>query len=170
MKVWTIGVWSMFSTIFKLKQEGKIIGFTASTFDLLHAGHAVMLAEAKSHCDFLIVGLLTDPTIDRPDTKNKPVQTTFERWIQTASIEFVDLIIPFDTERDLYDMLTIIKPNVRIVGEEYQDIEFTGKHIKGIDIIYNKRDHAFSTSELRDRVLNAGPVKATSTHSVVPKS
>ncbi len=142
----------MLSKIFELKKENKIIGFTASTFDLLHAGHTAMLAEAKANCDFLIVGLLTDPTNDRPDTKNKPIQSSFERWTQVSSLEFVDLVIPFDTEQDLVDMLLLIKPDVRIVGEEYKNTEHTGKDIEGIKIIYNKREHSFSTSELRERV------------------
>jgi glycerol-3-phosphate cytidylyltransferase len=127
-----------------------------------------MLAEAKARCDFLIVGLLTDPTIDR-DYKNKPAQTTLERWVQVAAVEFVDMIIPFDTERDLEDMLNIIQPNIRIVGEEYRDVEFTGKHIDGIEIYYNPRSHSFSTSELRERIVNAGNVKPTQTRSTAPK-
>lgn len=159
----------MIKTIFDLKQAGKTIGFTASTFDVLHAGHIIMLAEAKSRCDFLVVGLLTDPTIDRPNTKNKPAQTTLERWIQVAGVEFVDMIIPFDTERDLADMLHVIRPNIRVVGEEYKDIDFTGKHIEGIEIYYNKRSHAFSTSELRERIVKAGTVKPTQTSPTAPK-
>jgi glycerol-3-phosphate cytidylyltransferase len=158
----------MIKKIFKLKQQGASIGFTASTFDVLHPGHIIMLAEAKARCDFLIVGLLTDPTIDR-DYKNKPAQTTLERWVQVAAVEFVDMIIPFDTERDLEDMLNIIQPNIRIVGEEYRDVEFTGKHIDGIEIYYNPRSHSFSTSELRERIVNAGNVKPTQTRSTAPK-
>jgi glycerol-3-phosphate cytidylyltransferase len=158
----------MIKKIFKLKQQGVSIGFTASTFDVLHPGHIIMLAEAKARCDFLIVGLLTDPTIDR-DYKNKPAQTTLERWVQVAAVEFVDMIIPFDTERDLEDMLNIIQPNIRIVGEEYRDVEFTGKHIDGIEIYYNPRSHSFSTSELRERIVNAGNVKPTQTRSTAPK-
>ena len=160
----------MLAQIYKLKKDGKIIGFTASTFDILHAGHCVLIAEAKQHCDVLVVGLLTDPTIDRPSTKNKPAQTSFERWVQVASVSGVDFIIPFDTEQDLEDMLHVVKPNVRFVGEEYKDLEFTGKHIPGIDIIYNSRTHSFSTSELRERIVSAGPVKKTSTVPTSPRS
>jgi len=145
----------MLNKIFELKNDNKIIGFTASTFDVLHAGHVVMLAEAASKCDFLIVGLLTDPTISRQETKNKPIQTTFERWIQVVGIENVDLVIPFDSEDDLYDMIQLIKPNIRFVGEEYKDKEFTGKNIDGVKIYYNKRAHSFSTTELRERIVKA---------------
>lgn len=157
----------MLKKFFDMKCNGQRIGFTASTFDCLHAGHVVMLAEAKSRCDFLIVGLLTDPTIDR-DYKNAPVQSTLERWVQVAGVEFVDMIIPFDTERDLEDMLNMIKPDVRVVGEEYKDIDFTGKNIEGIEIYYNKRAHSFSTSELRERIVNAGKVKPTQTLPTKP--
>ena len=138
--------------IFKLKNEGKVIGFTASTFDLgPHSGHDVMLMEAKQNCDFLVVALMTDPTISRKE-KNAPVQTTFERWIQASSNRYIDMIIPYDTEQDLEDMLKIIMPNVRFVGEEYKGKQCTGSDIEGIKIIYNKRQHSFSSSSLRKRV------------------
>lgn len=160
----------MLNKMFEMKREGKIIGFTASTFDVLHSGHIIMLAEAKARCDFLIVGLLTDPTIDRPDTKNKPAQSTLERWVQISGVGFVDMVIPFDTERDLHDMLSFIKPHIRIVGEEYRDVEFTGKHIDGIEIFYNPRSHSFSTSELRARIVEAGHVKPTAVYATAPKN
>lgn len=138
--------------IMKLKAEGKKIGLTASTFDLgPHSGHDVMLMEAKQHCDFLIVGLLTDPTISRKE-KNAPVQSTFERWIQASSNRYIDMIIPFDTEQDLEDMLKIIMPDIRFVGEEYKGKPHTGSDIEGIEIYYNKRRHSFSSSGLRERV------------------
>lgn len=141
--------------IFELKKHGKKIGMTASTFDLgPHSGHDVMLMEAKQNCDFLIVALLTDPTISRKE-KNKPVQTTFERWIQASSNHYIDMIIPFDTEQDLEDMLKIIMPDVRFVGEEYKGKPHTGSDIEGIEIIYNKRQHSFSSSNLRERVCKA---------------
>ena len=146
----------MLQKVFNTKKEGKVVGFTASTFDLLHAGHCAMLAEAKSKCDFLVVGLMTDPTIDRPKEKNKPVQSVFERWVQASSVEFVDLVIPYETEQDLIDMLLLIKPDVRIIGEEYRDTDYTGKNIKDIDVYYNKREHSFSTSSLRQRTQKAG--------------
>ncbi len=130
------------------------VGFTCSTFDLLHAGHVMMLREAKSVCDYLIVGLQTDPTIDRP-SKNKPVQTLVERYIQLSAIEYVDEIVPYQTEQDLEDILNMFPINLRILGEEYKDTEFTGRTIcakRGIELHYNKRDHRFSSSDLRRRV------------------
>lgn len=141
----------MFKDILKIKAENKKIGFTASSFDLLHAGHCAMLQEAKSNCDFLIVGLLNNPKIDRVE-KNKPIQSIFERWIQISSMTFVDMVIPFETEKDLEDMLLLIKPNIRFVGEEYKNIEHTGKNISDIEIYYNSRKHSFSSSELRERI------------------
>jgi len=128
------------------------IGLTASTFDLFHAGHNVMLMEAKQLCDYLIVGLLVDPTKDRPDTKNKPVQSVFERYIQISSCKYIDEIIPFETENDLVDMILTINPDIRIVGEEYKGTDHTGVGL--CPIHYNKRRHSFSTSELRTRIQN----------------
>ena len=130
------------------------IGFTASTFDLLHAGHIAMLREAKSVCDYLICGLQIDPSIDRIE-KNRPVQTIVERFIQLQAVKYVDEIIPYQTEKDLEDILQMYNINVRIIGEEYKHGKFTGRAIcsaRGIDIYYNKRDHRFSTSELRNSV------------------
>lgn len=126
------------------------IGFTCSTFDLFHAGHVTMLEEAKRHCDYLIVGLQTDPTIDRP-TKNKPVQTVYERWVQLNACKFIDRIIPYTTEAELVDILNSQPINIRFIGEEYRDLEFTGKNLP-IEIHYNSRQHSFSSSELRQRV------------------
>lgn len=128
------------------------IGFTCSTFDLFHAGHIIMLEEAKKQCDFLIVGLQTDPTIDRPE-KNKPVQTLFERFIQLKACKFVDQIIPYATEKELRDILLSFKVDVRILGEEYAGKDFTGSDLD-IECYFNKRKHSFSTSELRQRVIN----------------
>ena len=130
-------------------------GFTCSTFDLLHAGHVMMLREAKSVCEYLIVGLQVDPTIDRPKEKNQPVQTLVERYVQLASVEYVDEIIPYQTERDLEDILQMYPIDIRILGEEYREYDFTGKDIcraRGIELYFNKRDHRFSTSDLRHRV------------------
>jgi glycerol-3-phosphate cytidylyltransferase len=131
-------------------------GITFSTFDLLHAGHVAMLREAKSKCDYLIVGLQSDPTIDRPRTKNSPVQTMFERYMQLSAIKYVDEIIPYQTEQDVVDILTTIKPNIRILGEEYKDSMFTGRsecEKLGIELYFNSRAHRFSTTDLRERVL-----------------
>ena len=130
------------------------IGITFSAFDLLHAGHIKMLEEAKQQCDYLIVGLQTDPTLDRPE-KNKPSQTVVERYIQLKGCKFVDEIVPYDTEQDLEDILRAFKIDVRILGVEYQDKNFTGRQYceeKGIALFYNVRDHRFSSSNLRKEV------------------
>lgn len=130
------------------------IGFTASTFDLLHAGHVQMLREAKAQCDYLICGLQVDPSVDRED-KNSPIQTVVERYTQLKAVGYVDEIIPYGTEEDLEDILTMYNIDVRILGTEYRDKEFTGKDIcrkRDIDLYFNKRDHRFSSSDLRRRV------------------
>ena len=137
---------------------GRPIGFTCSTFDLLHAGHILMLAECKTICDYLIVAVQSDPTIDRPDTKNKPVQSVVERYVQLSAVKFIDQIIVYDTEKDLEDLLMFLPISVRIIGEEYKDKEFTGKQIcedRGIKIWYNSRNHRFSSSELRKRTYQS---------------
>jgi glycerol-3-phosphate cytidylyltransferase len=147
----------IFNKVRELKDQGLKIGITFSTFDLLHAGHVAMLAEAKNHCDYLIAGLQTDPTIDR-DSKNKPVQSIVERQIQLACNRFVDEIVVYQTEKDLEDILLSMPIDVRILGIEYQDKEFTGRDIcnkRGIEIVYNGRDHSFSSSNLRKRVAQA---------------
>ena len=148
----------IFNHIKKLKQEGKKIGITFSTFDMLHAGHVAMLSEAKNHCDYLICGLQTDPTIDRPDTKNKPVQSIVERQIQLAACRYVDEVVVYQTEQDLIDLLLILPIDVRILGVEYEDKEFTGRWEggeRGIELVFNSRDHSFSSSSLRKRVADA---------------
>ena len=129
------------------------IGFTCSTFDFLHAGHIVMLEEAKRHCDYLICGLQSDPTLDRA-SKNAPVQSIVERQIQLSAVKFVDEIVIYNTEKDLEDLLLTLPIDVRILGDEYKQKEFTGKRIcykRKIEIVYNKRDHSFSTTDLRNR-------------------
>lgn len=138
------------------------VGFTCSAWDLLHAGHIAMLSEAKSKCDYLIVGLQTDPTIDRPDTKNKPIQSVVERYIQLKAVKYVDEIVPYSTEKELIEILQSFPINVRILGEEYRNQIFTGKEIcekRGIDLFFNHRDHNFSSSELRGRIYLAENVK-----------
>lgn len=133
------------------------IGFTCSTFDLLHAGHIAMLREAREQCDYLICAIQTDPSIDRPE-KNKPVQTLVERWTQLQGVKYVDEIIPYQTEQDLEDILKLFRIDVRIIGEEYKDGKFTGRATcaaRGIEIYFNKRDHRFSSSDLRKRVNEA---------------
>jgi glycerol-3-phosphate cytidylyltransferase len=139
------------------------IGFTCSTFDLLHAGHITMLEEAKHHCDYLIVGLQNDPTLDRPDSKNPPVQSIVERQIQLAAVKFVDEIIVYNTEQDLVDLLLTLPIDVRVLGDEYKSKDFTGKDIakqRGSKIVYNGRDHSFSSTSLRKRVHSAEDNKA----------
>jgi glycerol-3-phosphate cytidylyltransferase len=145
----------IFNKIKELKKEGKRVGIVFSSFDLMHAGHVAMLSEAKNHCDYLICGLQTDPTIDRPETKNKPVQSIVERQIQLAACRYVDEVVVYSTEQDLVDLLLILPVDVRILGVEYADKNFTGKsecELRGIDIVYNGRDHSFSSSNLRKRV------------------
>jgi glycerol-3-phosphate cytidylyltransferase len=137
---------------------GKPVGFTCSTFDLLHAGHILMLAECKQVCDYLIVGVQSDPTIDRPGVKNKPVQSIVERYVQLSAVKFVDEIIVYNTEKDLEDMLMFLPISVRIIGEEYKDKDFTGKQIcedRGIKVWFNSRSHRFSSSELRQRTYQS---------------
>lgn len=133
------------------------IGLTASTFDLLHAGHIEMLREAKAQCDYLICALQIDPSVDRPE-KNSPVQTVVERYTQLEAVKFVDEIIPYLHETDLEDILQMRPITVRILGDEYRDKDFTGRDIcksRDIDLYFNRRDHRFSSSGLRERVSNA---------------
>ncbi len=134
------------------------VGITFSAFDLLHAGHVKMLEEAKLQCEYLICGLQTDPTIDRPE-KNKPVQTVVERYIQLKACKHVDEIVPYATEQDLEDILRAFKIDVRIVGEEYKDKTFTGRAFceeNRIELYFNKRSHRFSSSGLRKEVVQKG--------------
>ena len=143
---------------------GRPVAFTCSTFDLLHAGHILMLAECKQICDYLIVGLQTDPTIDRPDVQNKPVQSIVERYVQLSAVKFVDEIIVYDTEKDLEDMLMFLPITMRICGEEYKEKHLTGRDIcdnRGIKTYYNSRTHRFSSSELRQRTYQSELNKVT---------
>ena len=126
------------------------IGFTCSCFDLLHAGHILMLEEAKQQCDYLIVGLQTDPTIDRPE-KNKPIQSVTERYIQLAAVKYVNEIIPYATEQDLSNLLKALPIDIRIIGEDYRDKDFTGKDLD-IPLYYNKRRHKWSSTALRSKI------------------
>jgi glycerol-3-phosphate cytidylyltransferase len=133
-------------------------GFTCSTFDLFHAGHIMMLKEARTQCDYLIVGLQTDPTIDRPTEKNKPIQSVFERYEQLKACKYVDEVLVYATEKDLVDILLSYPIDVRILGNEYEHREFTGRAEcvdRGMQFYFNKRDHSFSTTELRQRVVDA---------------
>ena len=129
------------------------IGFTCSCFDLLHAGHILMLKDAKAQCDRLVVGLQTDPTIDRPE-KNKPIQSYEERYIQLQAVKYVDGILRYDTENSLYKMLYSLMPDVRILGSDYKGKYFTGIDIHNVDIYYHERDHDWSTTNLRKRITH----------------
>lgn len=145
------------------------IGITFSAFDLLHAGHIRMLEEAKTVCDYLIVGLQTDPTLDRPE-KNMPTQSVVERYIQLKGCKFVDEIVPYATEQDLEDILKSFTLHVRIIGDEYRNKNFTGRQYceeKGIELYYNKRDHRFSSSGLRREVYERECEKLNTTLTMV---
>jgi glycerol-3-phosphate cytidylyltransferase len=147
----------IFNKVQELKKQGMVIGITFSQFDLLHAGHVAMLSEAKNHCDYLIAGLQNNAKWDRPE-KNEPVQSIVERQIQLAATRYVDEIVVYNTEKELEDLLLILPVDVRILGVEYKDKEFTGKEIcveRGIKLIFNSRDHSFSSSSLRKRVAEA---------------
>jgi glycerol-3-phosphate cytidylyltransferase len=133
------------------------MGFTCSTFDLLHAGHIVMLKEARSKCDYLVVGLQNDPTLDRAN-KNRPIQSIVERQIQLDGCKYVDSVCIYNSEKDLEDLLLTLPINIRFLGVEYEGKDFTGREIcqqRGIDLYFNRRDHSFSSSELRQRVYQA---------------
>lgn len=143
----------MMNTQYGAMRGNPKVGFTCSCFDLFHAGHVMMLKEAKNHCDYLIVGLQTDPTIDR-EWKNSPIQSVFERYVQLVACKYVDEIIPYATEKELMDILTSYPIDVRIIGEEYRDKQFTG-HNLNMEIYFNSRQHSFSTTELHQRVLQA---------------
>jgi glycerol-3-phosphate cytidylyltransferase len=147
----------IFNKVQELKAQGLRIGFTASQFDMLHAGHVAMLSEARNHCDYLIAGLQNNASWDRPE-KNAPIQSIVERQIQLAATRYVDEIVVYNTEKDLEDILLTLPLDVRILGVEYRDKEFTGRDIcvsRDIELIYNKRDHSFSSSSLRKRVAEA---------------
>ena len=152
----------IFNKVKDLKAKGLKIGITFSTFDLLHAGHIAMLAEAKNHCDYLICGIQTDPTIDRADTKNFPIQSIVERQIQLSAVRYVDETVVYQTEKDLEDILLTLPIDVRILGVEYEHKDFTGRDIcfdRGIQLVFNQRDHSFSSSNLRKRVAHAEMIK-----------
>jgi len=133
------------------------IGFSCSSFDLLHAGHVQMLRDAKSQCDYLICALQVDPSIDRKE-KNSPIQTLVERYTQLKAVKYVDEIIPYATEKDLEDILELYTIDVRILGDEYREKDFTGKDVckkRNISLFFNKREHRFSSSDLRRRVCES---------------
>lgn len=130
------------------------VGITFGAFDLCHAGHVLMFAECKRHCDYLIVGMQIDPSQER-DTKNTPVQSVYERFVQLNAIKYIDEVIPYQYEDELITILLSKDINIRFVGDDYVGRDFTGKDDcvdKNIEIYYNKRDHGFSTTELRKRI------------------
>lgn len=147
----------IFNKVKELKDKGLVIGITFSQFDLLHAGHIAMLAEAKNHCDYLIAGLQNNAQWDRPQ-KNAPIQSLVERQIQLSAVRFVDEIVVYNTEKDLEDILLTLPLDVRILGVEYMQSEFTGRAIcekRKIQLVFNGRDHSFSSTNLRERVWEA---------------
>ena len=151
----------IFDRVKELKSQGLKIGITFSQFDLLHAGHVAMLAEAKNHCDYLICGLQNNASWDRPE-KNPPIQSIVERQISLSAVKFVDEIVVYNTEKDLEDILLTLPVDVRILGVEYMEKEFTGRAIcekRGIELVFNGRDHSFSSSSLRKRVVEAERAK-----------
>jgi len=132
------------------------IGITFGSFDLFHAGHVFMLEEAKTVCDYLIVGLQSDPTIDRPTTKNRPVQSIVERQVQLRGCRYVDEIILYNTEEELLDILKTVRWDIRIIGQDYSGKNFTGKSLCSIEsgnLYYNKREHGLSSTSLRKRIM-----------------
>ena len=144
--------WMIRNKRIALKFANQKLGFVCSCFDLLHAGHLLMLKDAKSQCDYLVVGLQTDPTIDRPE-KNKPIQSLKERKIQLEAVKYIDDIFVYDTEDSLIDLLKLVKPDVRILGSDYLGKSFTGDDL-GISIYYHERDHEYSTSDLRRKIYH----------------
>ena len=132
--------------------QGKI-GFTCSAFDLLHAGHILMLKECKEVCDYLIVGLQSDPSIDR-FYKRKPIQTLEERKIQLEAVKYVDQVVLYETEEELLSLLLMLKPDIRILGADWKNQPFTGHEIEDIEIYFNNRDHHYSSTELIERIKN----------------
>ena len=148
------------------------IGFNCSSFDLLHAGHVTMLKMEKQLCDYLIVALQTDPTIDRPGVKNKPVQSTYERYVQLQACRYVDEILVYDTEYDLLQLLQTQKIDIRFLSDEYLDRDFTGKQYcidAGIELHYHRRSHDYSSSELRARTAQLEATKTKTKVEALPQ-
>jgi len=134
----------------KKNKQKKVVGFTCGALDLLHAGHVLMLKECKTKCDYLIVGLQTDPSIDRKE-KNKPIETVEERIIRLNGCKYVDEVIVYETESDLYNLIKELKPDVRFVGEDHKGKSFTGDDLE-IKVVFNSRNHNYSSSNLLKRI------------------
>ena len=138
------------------------IGFNCSSFDMFHAGHVTMLKAQRALCDHLIIALQVDPTIDRPGIKNKPVQSVYERYVQLQACKYIDEILVYETEKDLLNLLMTQTLHIRFLSEEYMHKDFTGKQYclsNGIEIHYNKRQHTYSSSDLRDRTYQLEKLK-----------
>ena len=133
------------------KEDEVVVGFTCGSFDLMHAGHVLMFEECKKYCDKLIVGVQSDPSVDRPESKNAPIQSFAERILLVKSVRWIDDVVLYHTEEDLYKILKELKPDVRVIGDDWRDREYTG-HDLPIAVIFNSRSHTYSTSELRERV------------------
>jgi glycerol-3-phosphate cytidylyltransferase len=142
------------NNVFKKRDQWNVkVGFTCGAFDILHTGHALMLEEAKSVCDYLIVGVQSDPSIDRAD-KNRPVQSFEERIMMVKAIRFVDEVVLYDTEKDLVDLLQRLKPDIRILGADWEGKKYTGCELP-IEPFFNSRNHSYSSSSLRKRIAYA---------------
>ena len=128
-------------------------GFTCGAFDLLHPGHLFLFEKAKEECDWLIIGLHTDPSIDRP-SKNKPCESVFERWYRLSAVKYVDEIIPYDTEADLYNLLVLQQPDLRFLGGEYAGRGYTGNDLD-IEVSFIARHHDYSSSALRKKIISS---------------
>ena len=128
------------------------MGFTCGSFDLLHAGHVLMLEECKNNCDYMVVGLQTDPTVDRRE-KQKPIQTVYERFIQLRAVKYIDEIVVYETETDLMNVLLSLMPDIRFLGEDHKQKDYTGKGIEGIEIMFNMRKNDYSSTDLRNRCV-----------------
>lgn len=139
-----------------LPTSGKV-GFVCGAWDLLHVGHMALLRSCKDYCDYLYVGLHVDPSIERPG-KNRPIQSMFERYSQLAVLGLITCIIPYETEADLLDLLALYRVDIRFLGTDYKDRDFTGKDFcleYGIELKYIPRYHSFSSSELRRRIKSS---------------
>ena len=148
------------------------IGFNCSSFDLLHAGHITMMKMETRLCDYLLVALQVDPTVDRPGIKNKPIQSVYERYVQLQACKYVDEILVYETEYDLLQLIKTQTMHIRFLSEEYMNRDFTGKQYfidNGIELHYHKRQHNYSSSELRSRTAKLENMKNQEFTSTLPQ-
>lgn len=146
----------MLSQIAELKKQGKKIGLASGVYDLMHSGHAVALQSARQQCDLLVIGILDDPTVNRPISKSKPILSMFERWLLVQAVVPDAIIIPFSSEEDLENMILIIRPHIRFCGSDYINKNHTGKELckyLNVNIVYQDRSHGYSTSNVISRIL-----------------